>query len=297
MDEVNYVGIPMQNVIQIEELFTIHYYELGKNFKYLGEVHNFWELLYVDKGCVEIFGGNKRYYLEQGEVIFHKPLEFHSVASSGKTAPNVAIISFSSNSSVMSEFDERIMKISSKGSELLSKIISLSGEILALDVHDINYTPIVFKKSTSPYSIQLLKIYIEHLLLYLIEIETKDSIKSRIVNSNYENFEKSIIKRINEILIDNIYGNITLETLSKLLNLSPSHICTIFKESTGESIICYFNKLKIQEAKRLMREESYNVTQISEVLGYNTIHYFSRIFKKLTNMSPTEYAKSLLVKS
>ena len=51
--------------------------------------------------------------------------------------------------------------------------------------------------------------------------------------------------------------------------------------------------MKIDMAKQLIRTEQMNFTQISEKLGYSSIHYFSRQFKKLTGMTPSEYASSI----
>ena len=56
-------------------------------------------------------------------------------------------------------------------------------------------------------------------------------------------------------------------------------------------------KLKIDKAKQLISEDIYTVTEISEILGYSTIHYFSRHFKRITGMSPSQYAKSVKTKA
>ena len=51
--------------------------------------------------------------------------------------------------------------------------------------------------------------------------------------------------------------------------------------------------MKIELAKRYLRDENHNITQIAEMLGYSGIHYFSRQFKKVTDMTPTEYLVSI----
>ena len=57
----------------------------------------------------------------------------------------------------------------------------------------------------------------------------------------------------------------------------------------------YFGNLKIQKAKEMIREGSHNFTEIAALLGYNSIHYFSRHFKKVTGMTPSEYASSVKI--
>ena len=51
--------------------------------------------------------------------------------------------------------------------------------------------------------------------------------------------------------------------------------------------------LKIKEAKKLIRENNYSISQISDMLGYSSIHIFSRAFKKAVGLSPTAYRKSI----
>jgi AraC-like DNA-binding protein len=70
----------------------------------------------------------------------------------------------------------------------------------------------------------------------------------------------------------------------------------MFKEQTGTSVIEFYKSLKIEEARKLIREGQYNYTEIAERLGYTSIHYFSRQFKKTTGMTPSEYASSVKVR-
>ena len=56
----------------------------------------------------------------------------------------------------------------------------------------------------------------------------------------------------------------------------------------------YYSILKTKEAKKLIREKTYSISQISEMLGYSSIHIFSRAFKKSVGISPTDYGKSII---
>ena len=73
-----------------------------------------------------------------------------------------------------------------------------------------------------------------------------------------------------------------------------TRICKIFYDSIGQSPIQYYTELKMKEAKKLIREKNYSVSQISDMLGYSSIHNFSRAFKKAVGLSPTAYSKSIL---
>ena len=70
-----YTGTRLNDEIKISRLYTVHYFEYSKRFSFTGESHDFWELVYADKGDVTVFADDKSFVLEQGNVIFHKPNE------------------------------------------------------------------------------------------------------------------------------------------------------------------------------------------------------------------------------
>ena len=95
---MNYKKTILKEIISVKSIVTVHYFEYGKNYHFTGEEHNFWELIYVDRGTAEIFSGDTWQELKQGEIAFHKPGEFHNVRSNGRVAPNLVIIAFDCSS-------------------------------------------------------------------------------------------------------------------------------------------------------------------------------------------------------
>ena len=74
----NYIKHKLANLITINKIVTIHYYELDRDFPVDGESHTFGEIIYVDSGKVEIMANNRHLKLIQADVVFHKPNEFHA---------------------------------------------------------------------------------------------------------------------------------------------------------------------------------------------------------------------------
>lgn len=85
----------------------------------------------------------------------------------------------------------------------------------------------------------------------------------------------------------------TLQDIAEKLGYSVSYLKKIYKSRTGESIMQSFIRIKIERAKQLLAEEKYTVTETAELLGYDTLQYFSKQFKDLTNMSPSAFVKSV----
>ena len=92
---------------------------------------------------------------------------------------------------------------------------------------------------------------------------------------------------------ENISKQLTIEQICWDNMIGRTKLQKIFHAEVGIGIIDYFSKLKISAAKHMIRDGKLNFSQISQQLGYSSIHYFSRQFKKITGMSPSEYASSV----
>ena len=97
------------------------------------------------------------------------------------------------------------------------------------------------------------------------------------------------IDRMIEYMRRNINRKVTLEELSGIAGLSTFYLSRAFKEATGYPIITYFNKMKIDKAKELLVEGNKKVKEVAYELGYTNEFYFSRIFKRIEGLRPTEF--------
>lgn len=113
----------LKDEFNIRKIISLHYFEFAKDYVFDGEKHDFWELQYVDKGEVEIVADTKGYKLKQGDIIFHKPNEFHSTWANKKIAPNLIVVSFECNSSAMKFFENKIFNLGDCERNILAAII------------------------------------------------------------------------------------------------------------------------------------------------------------------------------
>ncbi|MCA1321659.1 AraC family transcriptional regulator [Bacillus tianshenii] len=92
---------------------------------------------------------------------------------------------------------------------------------------------------------------------------------------------------------ENYQQDISLSELAEHFNLSSSYISTIFKANTGENFKESLNRYRIQKAKEILSSEDMKVNQVAEMVGYNNVNTFIRIFKKYVGLSPGQYDKSI----
>lgn len=96
-----------------------------------------------------------------------------------------------------------------------------------------------------------------------------------------------------EFIDKNFHKDITLEDVSSAVSLSPYYFSKLFKSETGENFIDYLTCVRINKAKELLKNKSLSVKEICFTIGYSDPNYFSRNFKKIVGVTPTEYRESL----
>jgi AraC-like DNA-binding protein/mannose-6-phosphate isomerase-like protein (cupin superfamily) len=90
--------------------------------------------------------------------------------------------------------------------------------------------------------------------------------------------------------INNFYQeNLTLESVSSKLGFDQSYFCRIFKTATGATFTEYLNFVRICKAEKLLLKSRESILEISETVGFSSVSYFNRIFKKYRNCSPRTY--------
>lgn len=97
------------------------------------------------------------------------------------------------------------------------------------------------------------------------------------------------IDSIMDYINKNINEKMNTSEIAAIFNLSPDYLSTLFKKTTGETLMNYINRSKINKAKEMMIEKDLKVQEISETLNYYDPYYFSKIFKRFEGISPSEY--------
>ncbi|MBS4208201.1 helix-turn-helix domain-containing protein [Bacillus sp. FJAT-50079] len=100
-----------------------------------------------------------------------------------------------------------------------------------------------------------------------------------------------LIKKATEYIDLHLEEPLTLQYIATILHVTPSHLSRTFKEDTNMSIIDYINDKRIEEAKLYLHQGDISITEIAFMVGYNDPNYFSRTFKKVTSLTPSQYIK------
>ncbi|MBQ2662337.1 MAG: AraC family transcriptional regulator [Clostridia bacterium] len=292
--EDNFARVSFEKIFNIEKIITIFYMEFSKNFFYEGERHDFWEMVYIDKGEMICTADKNKFVLKSGEMTFHKPNEFHNLSGDNSVAPNVSIITFECKSRAMKYFEGKIFKLDSEEKTLLSTLFSEGLSCFKL-VDEKN--PLLQKLErieNAPFgSSQMTKNLLE---IFLIKLSRNKDVLTKKMRRSYVIDGVDVpynVKEILDFLRENVYGKVTIFDVAKKVGKSESTVKQLFSLYRKDGIIRYYNSLKIKEAKKLIREDKYNMTQISDMLHFDSPQYFSKCFKAFTQMTPSEYKRSI----
>lgn len=297
---MSYLGVNLKKIISVGKIYSIHYFEYMSDFSFEGERHNFWEFICVDKGEVRVTSDQSSFVLKKGEIAFHQPNEFHNVKATGEIAPNLVVISFECHDPAMEFFRRQVLKIDELERNLLANIIIEARNCFSCRLDDPYLQNMPQKETPDIFGAeQMIQNYLEHFLIHMIRryfspaAHTKPSHFNAPSKAAKTKNDLDIFNLINDYLESNINMHLTIDQICHDNLIGRSQLQKIFKEHTGLGIIEYFSNMKINAAKEMIRTKRMNFTQISEHLGYTSIHYFSRQFKKITGMTPSEYSYSI----
>lgn len=292
---MDYKKIPLERVFQVEAVVSVHYFEYMSDFQFPGESHGFWEFLCVDKGEVTVTAQDMRYVLRRGQMIFNQPYEFHTVEANGVIAPNLVVISFCCDSPAMDFFKNGIVSITEAEKSLLASVITEARQAFSSRLDDPYLKELKRRPNQCFGSEQMIAVCLEHLLIQLYRRCNSLDEAIPAPRSIGPKLDQEAYQRVLEYMDANITRQLTIQKICHDNLLSRSQLQKLFQLHNGCGVIDYFSRLKIEAAKQFIRERSLNFTQIADTLGYASIHYFSRQFKKVTGMTPTEYASSIKV--
>lgn len=274
--------------VVVSRIANIHYFEFDNNYFTTEDSHNFCELLYVDKGKIRVNSENYSGDLSDEQIIIHRPNEKHSLVCEEGVCSNVIIIGFECMSELLSSFSHTPIKLQPGHKKQLADVM-IEGMNAYAPPYDIPNSSEMKKRTPANFgSEQMLKINLEAFLISIIRyyIQNKsDQTDDLIMESKFSDVHKYISEHYTE--------KVSLDNICFLFGTNKTSLCKMFKKEHGITISDYVTKLRIKNAKAMLREGGISVTEVSEKLGFSSIHYFSRVFKKSIGLTPVEYQKMI----
>lgn len=289
-----YESVALNDSVCIKNVYSLHYFEYMSDFTFPGESHDFWELICVDKGETDVQAGDRIVSMKRGSILFHKPNEYHNVLPNGHVAPNLIVISFACDSPCMDAFRDQLLTIQETEATLLAQIISETRNAFAGRMDDPYQELLVKLPAPAAFGAeQLIRHALEALIISLYRRYFANTVQVRPYRQLGAPVKNETCNRVIRYMEEHISEQLSITQICRDNLTGRSRLQKLFHENCGRGIIDYFNHMKIDAAKQMIRDNHLNFTEISDRLGYASVHYFSRQFKQLTGMTPSEYATSI----
>ena len=265
-----------QKQLTIHDIVTFFYHDESLGIKQNDANHDLFELAYVERGSAMCIVDSNEYTLNQGELMLFFPHQTH-VSKKLSDVSSFLTISFH-----MSEYDCDFLKNKVFRADLFIK--NTYSRILSEYELSDTYTP------------DMLIACLYEILLHLMRQNTEpsyDAYSASVCDTDI-NTSKRTIKNISNYIDSHIDEKLSLSDISNALMLNPTYVSRIFKQSCGICVTKYIRQKKLNKAKQLLKSSSFTITEISDMLGFSSIHYFSSCFKKEFGLSPGAYADMTL---
>jgi AraC-like DNA-binding protein len=256
-----------------------------------------YELIYVKDGEIEVNVEGKLYYGLPGDIFFFRPMETHSITLlHGKPlhqnhihfdfyyqpdSPNVKVSMKPLKAMTEQEklfFREDVLKdmpVPIPNHIRLNNPLVIEKLILEI-IHEFHLKFPYYKTTIKGIFIQL---WIQLLREYHWQTQPQ-------LQSNWEQLD-----RVKNYISHNIDQEITLDELSVMANLSKYYLCRLFKNAYGMTPIQYHVLIRLEKAKQMIQFTNLPISHIAEKVGFQSIHAFSRTFRKIEGVSPSFYRK------
>ncbi len=249
--------------------------EFAEDYFFSGESHDFWELVYVERGKLTVAEDESVYELGEGQIIFHAPMEFHRFWSKKSENAIFRIISFSLEVNFEHNLDKGVFTL---GAELREQFFDTFTHVLnnhyvaSSDGDGADDNPI-----EKTLAIKKLEAFLLYVLSDVRPVERLD-------------FSQAA-KRYREVVCfmeDNRFHSLSLEDIANEMHMSQSYIKKLFMTYAGCGAMRYFMHLKIVSSLVFLRRGD-TVREISEMFCFSSPNYYSTVFKREMGMLPTEY--------
>lgn len=161
----------------------------------------------------------------------------------------------------------------------LFRIAAEKGGVHPVYLHDISekYAILIERADNLPYLHKLMRSMLDAYCELVNEFSTR----------KFSPIVKNAVQYINF----NLESPLMLNEIAESIHVNPSHLSKKFKMETGKSITDFINLKRIEAAKLYLVNGNMSITDVAYLVGFNDVNYFSRIFKRITSMTPSQYVK------
>ena len=272
---------PIAPPVRINGFCSVHSGIRQVGYSYSGEIHDFWECVFIFKGCAGVTAGETAYTLKEGQMILHPPGEFHRLWNAGDDSLRIAIACFSAESFPIDH--RRICEFRQEDG-----IHSIIHNVRKLFVTNGIFTECL-NDDVSASDIQRAVGSFEMLLSELLTRKYENTEVKVEKDRNSELYSKAV-----KVMKNNMSLKLSASEISNACGMSISTMQKLFYRYTGMGMMKYYESIKMNRARELLAD-GYMVKEVALELGFNDQNYFSTAYKRFFGAPPSESPRGIYV--
>lgn len=259
--------------LRINEILAYYYVVKRPGYVFDGEVHDFYELTYVDHGSLETRVDKTMYQVNANQCILYGPRQFHDQRITSDEACSYMTIIFQADGI--------------HNSSMLNRVFTLTRALL-VDVND-------FVKATDEVGEYHDDAMIASLQYLLVAMQLHTSNEENIAPTSpiNQHFEDQLMEEIVEYINKHLYEPLPVDQVCDRFSISRSTLQNLFRNNLKISPKQYINNAKLYRSRTLIRSGDHTISEVASMLGFNSIHYFSRKFTAYYGVTPSEYSRKI----
>lgn len=272
-------------LLSIEKLFSFYHFQFATGYVFPGERHPFWEMVYVRSGQVDIGADDEMYTLGSGDVIFHRPGEYHSIWANYAHAPDMIVTAFACESPAMRAFERRQLRATPEQQAMLGDLLRQAERTFDAPLGHGN-RPMNPDCPGGAYTMRLI------LTRILMDMLPADRAPGQPASGLHrpDAATEELIESIVAYFRENLHGELRFHDLCRHIGMSATAVKQLFHRHFEITPMAYYERIRMSEAQRLLRQTG-SVSAAAYTLGYSSAGYFSTRFRHVTGLTPTEYIR------
>lgn len=269
---VPYLYQPFFSPFNVLEIFDCYVTQVTQ-FHFHSIIHDYYELFYVIDGTLTLNLAGTNYLLAPQELMICGPHQPYPRQLICEDACRYLTVVFDMGNAEQMHFIGQIFCCTEVLQSVLNKLM-------------------VQGTCNSYYTQTLMLCYLQEIIVHLMQLNDSKLHLHHVPNSQ-QAFQNDLLQQILSYMNKKVAEPMTVEEICHKFFISRSSLQTLFRAHLHTSPKNYLINIKLQKSKELIQENRHTISEIAYLLGFSSIHYFSRLFKKYFNISPSEYAKQV----
>ena len=281
MERIVYVQ-QIEGLVMVEQVIREQSFSMSSR-----HFHDTYELYYLLEGEIYYFIDRETYLVKEGDIVLIKPSQIHKTS----------VAKVQRHNRILLQITENGMAAFLRGNEFpsLEELYDRIGPIISLRDEDREtLQALMFRIGEEIREKQknfelMVKMKLLELMVLLSRYQGERVLKDEERTAQTMKHQK--VQEVVDYLQANPETRESLEELARRFYISRSWLSRIFREVTGLSVVEYTNIVRVRKAGKLLNSGDYSITEISEILGFESITYFERVFRRYTGCTPLKYRK------